>query len=242
MASGPCFAKTSIAVGGYVFPPFVAIENGKSVGLTIDLIKLLNEVQKKFHFTFKLTSPRRRYRDFEEGVYDLIFFENLIWGWHGKKISATEVILKGGEIFVAKAQKGRDQSFFNPLSDKLLLGILGYHYQFANFNTDRKLLKDKFNLKLSTNHKANLNYLLNREGLNVAIVTKSYFDLYLKKHPELRGKFLTSTSFDQVYNHSILVRNKSTISLNKMTDLMTKLKESNKLELLWKKYGIQENF
>ncbi|MFT6429317.1 MAG: ABC-type amino acid transport substrate-binding protein [Halopseudomonas sp.] len=61
-------------VGGYVFPPFSEQNSkGEWSGLIIDLIALLNVSQKDYQFEFMPTAAPRRYHDFANGRFDLMF-------------------------------------------------------------------------------------------------------------------------------------------------------------------------
>ena len=106
-------AAEKVNVGGYIFPPFVEKDNkGNISGITIDLIDSMNKIQDEYHFNFVLTSSRRRYVSFEEGEFDILFFESILWGWQETNIEATKVFLKGGEVFVALKSKAKNQNYF----------------------------------------------------------------------------------------------------------------------------------
>ncbi|OUR96837.1 hypothetical protein A9Q84_10900 [Halobacteriovorax marinus] len=239
LLSSSVLARQIVVVGGYIFPPFISQEKGNTSGITIDLIRLLNQSQEKYQFVFKLTSPKRRYKDFKGKDYDMIFFENRVWGWNKYPILASKVILKGGEVFIAKSATGRGQEYFKNLKNKKILGILGYHYQFAKFKSDRKFLKKYFNMELGTNHESNLNYIISRDQTAIAIVTKSFFNQFIKKRPELKDQYLVSEKYDQIYNHTILVRKDFSPSVREMNNFIRTLSQSHKLSGLWKKYGIE---
>jgi ABC-type amino acid transport substrate-binding protein len=240
------FSNTSIAtsikvsVGGYIFPPFIYQDKNEIKGITIDLLKLLNENQSKYIFEFHLTSSKRRYRDFKNGLYDLIFFENKKWGWNNIDISNSSIILKGGEVFIAHNVKGRNQKYFHDLKNKKVLGILGYHYEFANFKTDRKYLKEKFNVEVRTNHESNIHTIAKRNLDQVAIVTKSLLNLYLKKNPRYKNSLIVSNKMDQVYEHQILFRENSPLSYQEISSLLKDLDSKGLLSKLWDKYAIDK--
>lgn len=88
-------AQQIVKVGGYDFPPFIDKNTGNA-SLTLDLIAALNAFQKKYTFEFVETSSKRRFINFDERKYDLIFFEALEWGWQGKEVEASKVIMHGG--------------------------------------------------------------------------------------------------------------------------------------------------
>lgn len=231
------FAKKEVIVGGYEFPPFVILKNNAPSGMTIDLINALNQFQEKYQFTFKPTSAKRRYLDFNKKKYDLIFFENIIWGWQEEPIEPTKVILNGGEVFIAKAQPDRDETFFSTFKGKTILGIVGYHYQFANLVTDKDYLSKYFNMRLGNNHEDNIKNVVTRKEPTIAIVTKSYLNLFLNQNPKFRDKILVSKKFDQVYRHTILVRKDNHPTTSEMNSLIDNLRKNGKLDEVWKKYG-----
>ncbi len=81
MFSNQAIAETeTVNVGGYVFPPFVEEISNQYVGITIDLISEMNSFQNKYKFQFVSTSPKRRFRAFDKGTFDLIMFEDKNWG------------------------------------------------------------------------------------------------------------------------------------------------------------------
>ena len=113
---------TVVKVGVYPFLPF----SDGSAGLTHELVDALNAFQSEYRFETVSTSANRRYRDMADGAYSHIFFENIKWGWQGTPVEASKVYLKGdGEVFVARAQRGRGQEYFQTLTDKDLMVVLG---------------------------------------------------------------------------------------------------------------------
>jgi len=231
-------AAETIKVGGYVFPPFVERLADHYSGLTLDLIEAMNDYQKTYRFTFVSTSAKRRYRDFDEGEYDMIFFESIAWGW-GKKtaVHASKVFLKGGEVYITKASSDKSQGYFNDFKGKSIAGYLGYHYGFAGFNADERFLREKFNVELSSTHEGNILRVL-RDRVDMAVVTKSYLDTYLKKHPEHKALLLISSRLDQTYKHTILLRKNKKPFMKEMNKLLTDMEKSGILDRLWEKYGI----
>ena len=150
--SSAASAREIVKVGGYEFGPFVDVVGGKPSGLTQALLDTLNHYQDRFSFEFVLTSPNRRYKDFEDHKFDLIFFESPDWGWSNKRIAveASQVFLDGGERYIALAKPGRSKDYFASLGDKRMIGILGYHYGFAGFEADDTVMSTKFHTILVT--------------------------------------------------------------------------------------------
>jgi len=233
----PAHTET-VNVGGYHFPPFVELTGDKFTGLTLDLIAAINSFQDLHRFVFIPTSSKRRYRDFNDREFDMLFFEDLRWGWEDKKMQASRVFLQGGEVYIAKAAPSRDQNFFQNFKGKTMAGYLGYHYGFANFNADDQYLHDIFNMELSTTHEGNIKKVL-RGLVDIAVITKSYLDRYLKQHPGIKDQLLISVKSDQIYRHTILVRKGARPSAAEINTLLDQMEQAGVLSRLWQKYGIK---
>lgn len=59
--------------------------------------------------------------------------EAMDWGWQGRDIEASDVIMQGGTVYLTRADKHKDQRYFDDFQGKSIWGILGYN-GFANFN------------------------------------------------------------------------------------------------------------
>jgi len=231
------FAETA-KVGGYTFPPFVEQNGQQFTGITLDLIEAMNKFQDKYQFEFFPTTSKRRYRDFDEGKYDFIFFENILWGWDKKDICASKVFLKGGEVYITKSDPSKKMTWFENFKGKTIAGYLGYHYGFAGFNADEIFLKENFNMEFSSTHEGNIIKVL-RGRIDIAVITKSYLDKYLKQHPETKTQIMISDKYDQTYEHTILMRKNSRPSLEEINILLDKMKNSKILDKIWDKNGIK---
>lgn len=234
-SSYPVAATELVRVGAYPFLPF----SDKSSGLTPDLIQAMNAFQNEYKFEQVDTSPNRRYNDMATGHFTMMFFENIKWGWDPKVVEASKIFLRGdGEVYVARAIPGRGQSYFDSFEGKEIMGVLGYHYGFANFEADRNKLLKKFRMNFSSDNEIILRNFLLGYG-DVAVLTKSYLNSYLLKHPEINGKLLISERLDQEYFHTILVRSGNKPTAQEMDALLSKMEAAGSLKKLWKKYGIE---
>lgn len=235
-------SETVIKVGGYEFPPFVNTKDlQRNNGATIDMIESLNRAQDEYLFEYYPTSSKRRYMDLAAGRYDIIMFENVEWGWEGQPVEQSKVFMTGGEVYIAYNRQGRDQHFFDNMANKRMVGILGYHYGFANFNADESYLSEHFNVLLSTDHLRNIRLILaNRPELaEIAVVTRSFLGKYLRDNPKHRENLLISDKFDQVYQHRILVRDNADISVDQVNQLLMKLETDGALDMLRARYGLE---
>ncbi|XOZ34531.1 hypothetical protein ACMDCT_04680 [Halomonadaceae bacterium KBTZ08] len=208
--------------------------------MTLEVIDALNEIQDQYKFEFFLTSSKRRYLDHEQGFYDAILFEDKRWQWRDRPVEGTRVIARDEEVFVAHSNRVDSQDFFNNLKDKQLVGMLGYHYQFADHVTDEGFLDTKFDMLLSSSLERNIKLiLLDRPSVaEVAVVPRSFLRLYLRRHPRAREHLTISERVDQVYKLRALVREGSTIPVESMDRLLGQLEESGRLPELRRKYRL----
>ncbi|MBB6479647.1 substrate-binding periplasmic protein [Spirochaeta isovalerica] len=228
-----------VNVGGYIFPPFVVEESNEVyTGLTIDLIRELNRLQDKYTFRFVETTSKRRYEHLLQGRFDIMFFEEDSWGWTDYPVSFSRSFLKGGEVFIARAEPGRDQIYFENISDKTIAVILGYHYGFVDFNSDEAYMNSLFHLQFSRDHRINIEKVL--QGVaDLSIVTQTYLKTLLKEEPELGNRLLVSVRYDQKYDHTVLVRTGSPVSVIEINSLLDELIQKNILSRVLSKYGIE---
>lgn len=205
------FSETAVVkVGGYNFPPF--LDNDSQSGIVHDLIQKMNQSQDKFKFVFTPTSPSRRYRDLKDAKIDVIFFEDEAWGWSTSKVSyqKTNILLNGGEHFVALTKPGRDQKYFDSFKGKKIRAIFGYHYNFADMKTDPEELRKK-GISLSRNNEESFIDLMS-ERVDMIVINSFVIENLLKKNSQMASKLLVSTKKDQNYQLRILLNDKSPIS------------------------------
>jgi len=238
------FATSAIAteiirVGIYDFPPYVFIAE-ESSGITIEMIAAINKFQNQYKFVAVPTTSRRRYRDFEQNKFDIMFFESKNWGWGPYPVVASNVFAMGSEVYVTQAKKSRNQDFFSDFKNKAMIGVLGYHYQFANFNTKQEYLKKNFNLLLTDSQKKSLALILNNRG-QIAVLSNAYLNYHFSRTPGDRAKLLISNKYAQIYQHTILIRKNDKISLQYINNLLAQMKKNDTLQPLWQKYGLEVN-
>lgn len=198
-------AAQKVTVGVYDYPPFYIASAEGHGGVTPDIIRLLNQAQQEFEFELVNTTSRRRYQDFDAGLFDLMLFESAEWGWRNYDVIATESFFSGGEVWIAYALPERDQRYFDSIGEKRLLGVLGYHYGFAALNSDPDYLRDNFSIHLLDNQEKIINLIVEQRA-DMGIVALSFLNNYLHQYPQLHNKLLISQEFDQTYQHGALLR------------------------------------
>jgi ABC-type amino acid transport substrate-binding protein len=236
MLASNAWAVAQVKVGGYPFPPFV---DGKA-GVAFDLMEAMNLAQTDYVFVFVETSAKRRYQHLAEGRFDLMLFESQAWGWDPAAVEASQVFLSGdGEVFVARALPGRNQTYFDNVKALKLVGTLGYHYAFANFEADPLVLQQNFRITLVSDPRRALPIILN-DAADVAVVTRSFLQGYLKANPKDQPRLLVSDRTDQVYQHTVLVRKGGKPGAEAINRILKKLEASGALKKIWAKHGIEK--
>ncbi|MBS7661170.1 transporter substrate-binding domain-containing protein [Pseudomonas lalucatii] len=229
LASGPLAAAQEVNVAGVHFPPYVIKpEQPSASGLLLELLAALNAAQDDYRFVMVPSSLPRRFRDFQQGRIDLAIFENPAWGWQRIPHEAVDMGLEDAEVFVARLEAGRDQSYFDALEGKRLALYNGYHYAFADFNSDPEFLQTRFNATLTYSHDSNLLMVLRRRA-DIALVTRSYIGDFLERNRGYAGRLLVSDRIDQRYKHYVLVRPQAPISAERFAGLLEQLRHVGQL-------------
>lgn len=203
----PAQAKTLVKVGAYEFPPYVQIQQQQASGLTVELISQLNQLQQQYHFELVLTTAVRRHQDFQQGLFDAIFFEDINWGWHNKGLAMQQspAFARDDEVFIALLSKAGSQQWFDNLQGKSIAGILGYHYRIANYETDPARLATEYLMIPVTDHFASVELVL-KGRTDTAIVTRTFIKQYLSVNPQHHDALLISERIDQSYGMQLLLR------------------------------------
>jgi ABC-type amino acid transport substrate-binding protein len=144
------------------------------------------------------------------------------------------------ELYVALKKPGRDSSFFDDLHNRSIVAISGYYYGFAGYETDNSVLEQKFNIEFSDSHARNMNLIkVDPSVAEVAIVSHSYLQRHLARHPEDRDKLLISNEPDQRYQLSIIARKGGAASADQMLELLAPLVDNGRYRQLVENWGLQ---
>jgi len=219
------FAADVIKVGVYRFPPFVDFNSlGEPEGLSLDILKRLNEIQDDYRFEPVVTSPGARYADFSASRFDIMIFENANWGWTQRNLPVVQTpqFMSGGERYIALAQPDRTQNYFDDLSNKTIACIVGYHYGFADFKDDPNYLRQKFGARLVRRADELILAILSGHA-DIAVVTETLLLKNLATTPGLKAKILVSDRYDQVYSHRVVLRKDMALSVADMSELMDRM-------------------
>ncbi|MEX0603274.1 MAG: amino acid ABC transporter substrate-binding protein [Marinobacter sp.] len=235
-------AATRVVVGAYHFPPIVSVSGEEGVsGLLTDVLTALNDSQSDYHFEVLITSSKRRYMDFQQQHYDVIFFESPHWSWQDIPHQESKPFLIDEEVYVALHKTGRGQSFFTPIKQRKLVAMFGYHYGFANFSTDEFVLRRRFDIVLSHSQQRNIKLILtDRPTLaEVAVISRSFLKRYFRDNPEDRNLLMISDKADQRYELGALLRPDSPITVRKLEALLDPIIQRGSYQALVLEHGLQ---
>ena len=236
-------AAQEVRVGGYDFPPYLfRPESVQPRGLVVDLLPLLNRLQSDYHFVLVPTSASRRYRDLSTGRFDLMLFESSLWGWQDTPHLSVPLPIEDAELYVALAEPGREQSYFDDLTNKRMALYRGYHYGFAGYNADPDFLGKRFAAQMTYSHDSNLRMVLVGRA-DVAVITRSYLQMYAARNPLNAERLLISQRADQVYQHQVLLRRDGVLGVAQAAVLVKQLLNDSNVRKLLKHYylSIQNN-
>lgn len=233
------FAAQVVRVAAVHFPPYmVRPEKGEDTGLLPRLVDALNAEQSDYQFVMVPTSVPRRFRDFSEGRFDVAIFENPDWGWKDIQHQTVDMGLEDAEVYVARRVKGREQNYFDDFSDKRLALFSGYHYGFANFNTDQKYLSEHFNVTSTYSHDSNL-LMVVRGRADIAPVTRSYLIDFMAHNKDEAAQLMVSERVDQIYRQYALLRPNGSIDVPHFVRLMEKLRADGELAAIFQPLHIK---
>ncbi|GAJ48548.1 putative ABC transporter substrate-binding protein [Aeromonas salmonicida subsp. masoucida NBRC 13784] len=133
---------------------------------------------------------------------------------------------------------GRDQTFFEHIDQRKLIGVTGYHYGFADFNANADALKQRFRITLVKDSATAIQGLFKERG-EVAILNLAYLNQFSQQYPELATQLLRSDKWDQQYELRALLSPTADISTRQLETWLAELKKSGTLARLWTKYGVQ---
>jgi ABC-type amino acid transport substrate-binding protein len=236
--AGSLCAAELVKVGGAHFPPYVIKSSlQESSGLLPQLLEALNREQSDYHFTMLPTAIVRRFSDLQRGRIDMAIFENPQWGWQDTDAVAVDMGLEDAELFVAKEEERRGQDYFEQLEGKRLALYRGYHYGFAQFNSDPDFLIRTFNANLGHSHDSNL-LMVVRGRADVALVTRSNLYDFIKRNREHARQLLISERVDQVYRHHAMIRAGAPISPEHFAALLERLRAKGELQRIFSPYRI----
>ena len=243
--SAQSFAKVDVNIlieDGY-YPLIINTE--KEQGLAFELVKILNESQHEFNFFLKTLPSKRLIKSVQEKKFDALFLMAMIWlpkSTHSYLTKTKFSVTVANELYALK-ENALDQSYFDNLDELTKAGVLGYSYKFAGYNTDQMFLSNvhKMSLTRSEVHVARMVLFKRAEVGIIGNLASQYFKKTKTNTIDMNLLFKSNTP-DQVYDTAFLVNQQSsTITANKFDEVLKLPMVKNKLNDLFKKYGIDSS-
>jgi len=230
-------AAVQVKVGATEFPPYIKIDkDGRVTGIIVEVLAYLNSIQGKYKFVAIPASAMRRHTDFKNKVFDVSFFDNVEWGWDKTQVDVSDVFMRGKEVYIALEKPGRNEDYFSDFTNKTMVGMLGYHYGFANFNSDPEFLRKKYRMQLTSSNNGSIEMILDGRG-DIAIVSDAFLNWYLLTHPA-RRRILISKRIDQPYLHTVIVRKGLKPTTHEINGYLKQFRQSKEFERIVNRYGV----
>lgn len=200
------------------------------IGFIADFFKAANAIQNSIVFDVVVMPFKRIQREVAHGNVDVVAMKNIAW-MGDLALTSSEPVIHSGDVYIALAESGRTQTFFQEKSERQWVGVNGYHYGFANFNSDAEYLRKKFNIQLVTNNFSVIRMILKGRA-EVGVVPETVLTHFMETKGIKQDAFLIGKAYDSEYTLSHLVRKNGPISVDQMNDIIRQLRVSGELNAL----------
>ena len=215
----------------------ITFEDGS--GLSRDIINELNTMQSEYHFTHEII-PTKRLEDLgKSGRIHIVSFQNILWGWQGMDIGKSMNLMTSKDVFIALAEEGRTEDYFNTFDSRSKIGVMGFHYKFIEDGLSQEEQLKRHSLISVRSEKAVVDMVLSKRG-EIGIVSTLTLQYLMKTSPATHARLLISKKFDTAYDRYYIIMNKSPIRSEQLDALLLKMKESGRLKKLFDKYGLED--
>lgn len=221
------------------------INADKKRGLAFEFIKILNESQHEFKFSLNTLPSKRLIKNVKANNFDALFLMSTVWlpkSTHANLAKTKFSVIVSNEIYALK-ENAHDQSYFDNLNELTKAGVLGYSYKFAGYNTDETFLSNthKMSLTRSEVHVARMVLFKRAEIGIIGNLASQYFNNAHINTIDMDLLYKSDTP-DQIYNTTFLVNKHSEkITANKFDQVLKLAKVKEKLNNLFKEYGVQSS-
>ncbi len=226
---------------GY-FP--IIINAQKKQGFAPEFINILNDAQEEFNFILISLPVKRLTLSVEKNNFDVLFLMAMQWLPQASQenIEKTEFYtITKNEIYTLK-ENASEQTYFENLDKLTKVGVLGYSYQFAGFNTNAEYLREEHQVSLTIDEFNVVKMLLLRRA-EVGVLNSIAYQ-YFKKQNILNMDLLFKSDVpDAVYETHFLINSQSNkISSHKMDEILNLPTTQMQLQKLLDKYGITSSY
>lgn len=215
-------AVKEVKVGAYNFPPYFSknAQDKNSLSLVDLIVSLLNSQQKEFLFVIVPIAPEDRVSLFNAKKFDVIFFEDLNWGWSTSSNHFFPLPINDGEVFISRKKIVDHKDALKKASK--LAGVKGYHYKLGG---SKELAFTAGEGRLLTDSPESVLSLVVDSRVDLGIVSRSFFEMKKAGKPDLYNSIYSASKFDTSYNLGVVLQKNSPViskkDFNKMLDYLT---------------------
>lgn len=225
--------KVHVTVASDDWPPLLTKgpnPDDTPVGFIADFFKYANAIQSKFDFEVVVMPFPRIQREVAHGNVDVVAMKNLAW-MGDLDLTSSDPVLHSGDVYIALDKPGRTQAFFQAKRERHWVGVNGYHYGFANFNSDVDFLSKNFKIQLVTDNASVIHMILRGRG-EAGVVPETVLTHFIESERVEKGALLIGDAYDSTYTLSHLLRNKGPVNAEQMNEIIFQLQQSGKLQML----------
>jgi polar amino acid transport system substrate-binding protein len=74
----------------------------------------------------------------------------------------------------------------------------------------------------------------------MTVISMEYLNYHFTHYPDDKNKLLISDKFDQIYQHTMLVRRDNRLTVQYINTLIDNMKTKGALRLIWQSYGLDD--
>ncbi|MBH0027845.1 ABC transporter substrate-binding protein [Pseudoalteromonas sp. SWN29] len=241
----PSLSKTvniNILVEDGYFP--IIIDAQKQQGLAPEFIKILNDSQIEFNFILNSLPVKRLSKSVEQGHFDVLFLMALQWipqSVRSNVMQSSFYMITKNELYALK-ENAKNQDYFNDLRALTKVGVLGYSYHFAGYNTDAYYLSEEHGVSLTIDEYNVVKMLLLKRA-NIGVLNSIAYQ-YFKDQKAFDMSLLYKSEIpDAAFDTHFLVNTKQNkISASKIDAILNSSVIQPQIKNLLDKYGVSSSF
>lgn len=225
----------TIKVGSSERIPYL---NKQGEGLGPDIIAALNKLQSTFKFELIAMPIKRSQLMIDEGWVDISMWEIPEKGWkNAKNFNVSKPLIFSKDLFITKKSDDKNQGYFSSFQDKRIAAVHGYHYNFANNETDRNKLLTQFDINLLQNDRDTITMVI-KDRAEIAVTSEVSLNWYLHSQPQYKDTFLLSDKADSSFSRHFIVPTSSPISVDELNRILMLAADKGVLTPIYRKYGL----
>lgn len=223
-----------ILIAAYDYAPYFT--SGGDDHFLGKLVTNLNVLQTRYRFEIREVRPHDRYAALgPDGCCDLMFFESESWGWKtsGYSYTASPGILKGCDRLYSL-----QNDYWKPKEADRIGGVVGYHYQLTNMNTDI-LYSETEHKMYRANNQLTLVNMLRHGRLQFAMLSEEFVNWLSVETPEMVEGLHASPNHKEMYETQIIFSNHSALDQRQLFHDLERLAAQPEIHAQIKRYQLQ---